>query len=216
MPSLASMAATPPTGKPYPSWPSGSTTPWPSMPGMEATLRACLRVRSVRILESKASLAYTRTGTFMAWSASIIYCPFPAGFGLGDDMGFGGDAGPSQFKLSMGARSVIMIFQISVCRIYIGVFESRVNVANLSTSTAALRMKMWKRRREPYLVTAQDFEVASQTQAERYIDLQCPRLDMIAAPDFPDIDWANEDVRRLAEIFSERIRRNGAKEGRGH
>ena len=28
---------------------------------------------------------------------------------------------------------------------------------------------------------------------------------MIAAPDFPDIDWANEDVARLAEIFSERF-----------
>ena len=28
---------------------------------------------------------------------------------------------------------------------------------------------------------------------------------MIAAPDFPDIDWANEDVGRLAEIFSERF-----------
>ena len=28
---------------------------------------------------------------------------------------------------------------------------------------------------------------------------------MIAASDFPDIDWANEDVGRLAEIFSERF-----------
>ncbi len=38
---------------------------------------------------------------------------------------------------------------------------------------------------------------------------------MIAAPDFPDIDWANEDVRRLAEIFSERFDAM-AQEGRGH
>ena len=80
MPSSASMAATPPTGNPYPSCPSGSTTPCPTMPGMDATLQACLMVRSVIIFSSSVSSAYMRTGAMRPddSSGSITYWFFPA------------------------------------------------------------------------------------------------------------------------------------------
>ena len=65
MPSSASMAATPPTGNPYPSWPSGSTTTWPTTPGIDATLVACHTVRSDAIFPASCSSANMRTGTLM-------------------------------------------------------------------------------------------------------------------------------------------------------
>ena len=77
-PSFSSVAATPPTGNPYPSCPSGSTTTCPTMPGSDATLAACPSVLSEDILAARASPAYTRTGTRMPSRGSILYSNFPA------------------------------------------------------------------------------------------------------------------------------------------
>ena len=56
-PSSMSNAATPPMGKPYPSWPSGITSEAFSMPGRVATLAACERVLSERIFSKSGLLA---------------------------------------------------------------------------------------------------------------------------------------------------------------
>ncbi len=58
-PSSASMAATPPIGKPYPQWMSGIAKDGPTMPGRVATLAACsgaLSSRSDGTISSEAKI----------------------------------------------------------------------------------------------------------------------------------------------------------------
>ena len=66
MPSCARNAATPPTGKPYPSWASGMAWAVPAMPGRVETLTSWLSVRSREICFHSSSSAQTRAGTRMS------------------------------------------------------------------------------------------------------------------------------------------------------
>ena len=64
-PSGSSVAATPPTGKPYPWWMSGIASAASTIPGSMATFCSCSSDRSPRIASSSTSSANTRAGTRM-------------------------------------------------------------------------------------------------------------------------------------------------------
>ena len=64
-PSSTVVAATPPTGNPYPQWKSGMAMEAPTIPGRHATLATCSSASSPPSCSSRAASAKTSPGALM-------------------------------------------------------------------------------------------------------------------------------------------------------